>query len=64
VNRFRSSFDWKACALLLWAALVTGCASFDSQPVDVLTSPADIYSHTEHDVTVLTTILSDELAQQ
>jgi hypothetical protein len=47
------------------AALAAGCATtFDPQPIDVLDSPAEIYSHTEHDVTVFTTILSDELARQ
>jgi len=51
-------------AVVLSALLAAGCATFDPQPVDVLGSPAEIYSHTEHDITVFTTILSDELARQ
>ena len=49
------------CALLLAA----GCAtSFSPQPVDVQSGPGEIHTQTEHDITVSTTILSDEQAAQ
>jgi len=49
------------CLLLLTA----GCATtFSPQPVDIQAGPGEIYTRTEHGVTVSTTILSDEQAAQ
>ena len=46
------------------ALLVSACAAFDPQPVDVRQGPGTIHSDTEHDVSVSTTILSDEQAER
>jgi hypothetical protein len=45
--------------------MLAGCAaSFDPQPVDIRSGPGEIQSHTEQNITVSTTILSDELASR
>ena len=55
---------WQAaCVALCLMLLTASCAtSFSPQPVDVQTGPGEIQSQTENDVTVSTTILSDEQA--
>jgi hypothetical protein len=49
------------CLMLLTAACAT---TFSPQPVDVQAGPGEIHTRTENDVTVSTTILSDEQAAQ
>jgi hypothetical protein len=44
------------------AALLSACASFEPQPVDVESGPGEIHSLTRDGITVSTTILSDEQA--
>jgi hypothetical protein len=46
--------------------LLTACAplTFNPQPVDIGAGPGEIHTRTEHDITVSTTILSDEQALQ
>jgi hypothetical protein len=48
----------------LLLVLLSACATFDPQPVDLLQAPGDIQSDTKHDISVSTTILSDEQASR
>ncbi len=52
--------------MLSLTLLLTACATltFDPKPVDVRAGPGEIHTRTEHDITVSTTILSDEQALQ
>jgi hypothetical protein len=49
------------CLLLLTAACST---TFSPQPVDVLSGPGEVHTHSESGISVSTTILSDEQAGQ
>ncbi len=44
--------------------LLTACATFNPQPVDVRQGPGEIHTQTQDDITVSTTILSDQQALQ
>jgi hypothetical protein len=51
--------------LVSLALLLSGCAaSFNPQPVDIRSGPGEIQTRSEQEVTVSTTVLSDELASQ
>jgi hypothetical protein len=51
-------------ALLLGVFLISGCATFDPQPIDVATGPGEIYSASKHGVVVSATLLSDQQAER
>ena len=56
---------WPALlTLYVFLALVTACASFQPQPLDVEAIRDTIQTDTRHDVTVSTTILPDHQAEQ
>ena len=46
------------------ASLLAACASFEPAPVDIENGPGEIHTQTLQDVTVSTTILSDDQARQ
>jgi len=48
--------------LLSLTLLLAACATFNPQPVDIEEGPGEIHTQTEHNITVSTTILSDEQA--
>jgi hypothetical protein len=56
----------RVAGMLSLTLLLTACATltFNPQPVDVGAGPGEIHTQTEHDITVSTTILSDEQALQ
>jgi hypothetical protein len=53
-----------AVGMLSLTLLLAACATFDPQPVDIEAGPGEIHAKTEHDITVSTTILSDQQALQ
>lgn len=50
--------------VFLLVAVLTGCATFDPQPIDVSTGPAKIHSASQHGVTVSAALLSDVQAER
>jgi len=53
---------WNVYGALVLSLWLAACATFEPQPVDVSMGPGEIHTRTEMDVTVSTTILSDDQA--